>query len=168
MLLWHLSENNYLSTCGMKKVGVMKQQWSWGRESQGFSRLMLLLPPIISSSLHDSIMTSLYIYRKNRHRKRASFLLLLLSHSVVSDSAWPHRSQPTRLLHPWDSSGKNTGVGCHFLLQCMHACMHAKSLQSCPTLCNPMDSSLPGSSVHGILQAKLSLFLDFLTLLSQI
>ena len=39
--------------------------------------------------------------------------------SVVSNSVWPHRWQPTRLRHPWDSPGKNTGVGCHFLLQCM-------------------------------------------------
>ena len=39
--------------------------------------------------------------------------------SVVSDSVWPHRRQPTRLPHPWDSLGKNTGVGCHFLLQCV-------------------------------------------------
>ena len=42
--------------------------------------------------------------------------------SVVSDTVWPHRQQPTRLPHPWDSPGKNPGVGCHFLLQCMHAC----------------------------------------------
>ena len=70
--------------------------------------------------------------------------------SVVSDSV-----RPTRFLHPQDSPGKNTGVGCHFLLQCMHACMHAKSLQLCPTLCDPMDSSPPGSSVHRILQARI-------------
>ena len=48
--------------------------------------------------------------------------------SVVSDSVWPHKRQPTRLLCPWDSPGKNLGVGCHCLLQCMHA----KLLQSCP------------------------------------
>ena len=111
--------------------------------------------------------------------------------SVVSNSVRPHGQQPTRLLCPQDSLSKSTGVGCHFLLQCMHACMlsrfshvrrcatlwtaahqaplstgfsrqeywsglpvpspmhtcmHAKSLQSCPTLCNPMDSSPSGSS----------------------
>ena len=59
----------------------------------------------------------------------------------------PHGWQPTRLLCPRDSLGNNTGMGCHFLLQCMHA----KSLQSCPTLCDPMDSSPLASSVHGIL-----------------
>ena len=65
------------------------------------------------------------------------------------------RQQPTRLLCPWGSPGKNTGVGCHFLLQCMHAYMHAKLLQSCLTLCDPMDSSPLGSPVHGILQARI-------------
>ena len=74
--------------------------------------------------------------------------------SVVSDSVWPHRRQPTRLPRPWDSPGKNTGVGCHFLLQCMKVKSESEVAQSCPTLCNPMDYSLPGSSVHGIFQAR--------------
>ena len=65
----------------------------------------------------------------------------------------PHRWQPTRLLHPWDSPGKNIGVGCHFLLQCMHACM--LSLFNHVRLCDPMDSSPPSSSVHRILQARI-------------
>ena len=71
----------------------------------------------------------------------------------MSNSVQPHRQQPTRLLCPWDSPGKNTGMGCHFLLQSIQACMHAKSFQSCPTLCNPIDGSPPGSSVPGIPQA---------------
>ena len=62
--------------------------------------------------------------------------------------------QPTRVLHPWDSPGKNTGVGCHFLLQCMKVKSESKVTQSCPTLSNPMDCSLPGSSGHGIFQAR--------------
>ena len=66
---------------------------------------------------------------------------------VVSDSVQPHRRQPTRLPRPWDSPGKNTGVGCHFLLQCV-------KVKSCPTLSNPIDCSLPGSSAHGIFQAR--------------
>ena len=74
--------------------------------------------------------------------------------SVVSDSVRPHRRQPTRLLCPWDSPGKNTGVGCHFLLQCMKVKSESEVVQSCPTLQDPMDCSLPGSSVHGIFQAK--------------
>ena len=55
---------------------------------------------------------------------------------------------------PWDSPGKNTGVGCHFLLQCMKVKSESEVTQSCPTLCNPMDCSLPGSSIHGIFQAR--------------
>ena len=74
--------------------------------------------------------------------------------SVVSDSVRPHRRQPTRLPRPWDSPGKNTGVGCHFLLQCMKVKSQSEVAQSCPTLSNPMDCSPPGSSVHGIFQTR--------------
>ena len=66
----------------------------------------------------------------------------------------PHRRQPTRLPHPWDSSGKNTGVGCHFLLQYMKVKSESEVAQSYPTLSDPMDCSLPGSSIHGIFQAR--------------
>ena len=69
--------------------------------------------------------------------------------SVVSDSVRLHRRQPTRLHHPWDSPGKNIGVGCHFLLQCMKVKSESEVTQSSPTLCYPMDCSLPASSVHG-------------------
>ena len=99
----------------------------------------------------------------------------------MSNSVRPPRQQPTRLPCPWDSPGKNTGVGCHFLLQCMKvkserevaqyrqeywsgvpspspvtpsAAAAAKSLQSCPTLCDPIDGSPPGFPVPGILQAS--------------
>ena len=71
----------------------------------------------------------------------------------MSNSVQPHRQQPTRLLRPWDSPGKNTGVGCHFLLQCMKVKSENEVAQSCPTLSDPMDCTLPGSSVHGIFQA---------------
>ena len=67
----------------------------------------------------------------------------------MSDSVRPHRQQPTRLPCPWDSPGKNTGVGCHFLLQCLKV----KSLSPVP-LCNTMDCSLPDSSIDGIFQAR--------------
>ena len=66
----------------------------------------------------------------------------------------PHRRQPTRLPHPWDSPGKNTGVGCHFLLQCMKVKSESEVAQSCPTLSDPVDCSPPGSSIHGIFQAR--------------
>ena len=65
-----------------------------------------------------------------------------------------HRWQPTRVPHPWDSPGKKTGVGCHFLLQCMKMKSESEVAQSCLTLSNPMDCSLPGSSIHGIFQAR--------------
>ena len=74
--------------------------------------------------------------------------------SVMSDFTRPHRWQPTRLLCPWDSPGKNTGVGCHFLLQCMKVKSQSEVAQSCPTPSDPMDCSLPGSSIHGIFQAR--------------
>ena len=71
----------------------------------------------------------------------------------MSDSVQPHRRQPTRPRRPWDSPGKNTGVGCYFL-QCMKVKSESEVSQSCPTLSDPMDCSLPGSSVHGIFQAR--------------
>ena len=74
--------------------------------------------------------------------------------SVMFDSVWPHRQQPTRLPRPWDSPGKNTAVGCHFLLQCRKVKSESEVAQSCPTLSDPMDCSPPGSSVHGIFQAR--------------
>ena len=72
----------------------------------------------------------------------------------MSDFVQPHRRQPTRLPRPWDSPSKNTGVGCHFLLQCMKAKSESEVAQSCLTPSDPMDCSLPGSSVHGIFQAR--------------
>ena len=81
-------------------------------------------------------------------------LLLLLSRSVMSDSVRPHRRQPTRLHRPWDSPGKNTGVGCHFLLQCMKVKSEREAAQLCPTPSDPMDCSPPDFSIHGILQAR--------------
>ena len=66
----------------------------------------------------------------------------------------PQRRQPTRLPCPWDSPGKNTGVGCHFLLQCMKVESESEVAQSCPTPSDRMDCNLPGSSIHGIFQAR--------------
>ena len=79
-------------------------------------------------------------------------LLLLLSRFSHVDSVRPHGLP--RLLHPWGSPGKNTGVGCHFLLQCMKVESESEVAQLCPTLSDPMDSSLPGSFIHGIFQAR--------------
>ena len=96
--------------------------------------------------------------------------------SVVSDSMRPHRRQPTRFPHPWDSPGKNTGVGCHFLLQSMKVKRESEVAQSCPTLHDPMDCSLPGSSIHGIFQARVlewgaiafSIFLRYMCISDQL
>ena len=72
----------------------------------------------------------------------------------MSNSVQPHRWQPTRLPHLWDSPGKNTGVGCHFLLQCMKVKSESEVTQPCPTLSDPIYCSLPGSSLHRIFQAR--------------
>ena len=72
----------------------------------------------------------------------------------MSNSVQPHRQQPTRLRHSWDSPGKNTGVGRHCLLQCIKVESESEVTQSCPTLSDPMDCSPPGSSIHGICQAR--------------
>ena len=72
----------------------------------------------------------------------------------MSNSVQPHRWQPTRLPRPWDSPGKNTGVGCHFLLQCMKVKSESEVAQLCPTLRDPTDCSPPGSSAYGIFQAR--------------
>ena len=66
----------------------------------------------------------------------------------------PIDGSPPRLPRPWDSPGKNTGVGCHFLLQCMKVKRESEVAQLCPTLQDPMDCGLPGSSAHGIFQAR--------------
>ena len=58
------------------------------------------------------------------------------------------------LPHPWDSLGKNTGVGCHFLLQCIKVKRESEAAQSCLTLDDPLECSLPGSSIRGIFQAR--------------
>ena len=81
-------------------------------------------------------------------------MLLLLSHFSCVDSVRPQRRQPTRLPCPWDSPGKNTGVGCHFLLQCLKVKSESEVTQWSSTFSDPMDCSLPGSSVHGIFQAR--------------
>ena len=73
----------------------------------------------------------------------------------MSDSVRPHRRQPTGFCHPWGSPGKKNGVGCHFLLQCMEVKSEREVSQSCTTLHDPVDCSPPGSSVHGIYQARI-------------
>ena len=96
---------------------------------------------------------NLWIYRITLYIRLISTLnraAAAKSAAVMLDSVRPHRRQPTRLPHPWDSPGKNTGVGCHFLLQCRKMKSESKVIQSCLTLSDPMDCSLARFSVHGI------------------
>ena len=74
--------------------------------------------------------------------------------SVVPDSVQPHRRQPTRLPCPWDSPGKNTGVGCHFLLQCMKVKSESEVAQSCPTLATPWTAAYQAPSSMGFSRRK--------------
>ena len=89
----------------------------------------------------------MYVYS----RERAAAAKSLQSCLTLCNPRW----QPTRLPHPQDSPGKNTGVGCHFLLQCMKVKNESEVVQLCPTLGDLMDCSLPGSSVHGIFQTRI-------------
>ena len=94
---------------------------------------------------------------ETRHSRINKNYTVMHAYSVTSDvsnSVRPHRRQPIRLPHSWDSPGKNIGVGCRFLLQCMKVKSESEVAQSCPTLSKPMEHSLPGSSVHGIFQAR--------------
>ena len=115
---------------------------------------------MIKGSIQAENVTLINLYVHNigtpKHIKQVLLLLLLLLLSRFSRVrlCGPHRRQPTRLPHPSDSLGKNSGVGCQFLLQCMKVKSESEVTQSCPTLSNPMDCSLPGSSVHGIFQAR--------------
>src|SRR5574340_190164 len=81
-------------------------------------------------------------------------LLLLSRFSRVRLCAAPETAAHQAHRGAWDSPGKNTGVGCHFLLQCIRVKSESKVAQSCRTPSDPMDCSLPGSSVHGIFQAR--------------
>ena len=115
---------------------------------------------LVFSLLYDPILTSIHDYWKNHSFDypdlcRHCCCCCCSVASVVSDSVQPHRRQPTRHPRPWDSPGKNTGVGCHFLLQCMKVKSEREVAQSCPTPSDPMECSLPGSSVHGIFQVAL-------------
>ena len=101
----------------------------------------------------------LVIFYDNCHRFQITEIKNLRWHAAAKSlqscpTVRPYRRRPTRLPHPWDSPGNNTGVGCHILLQCMKGKSESEVAQSCSTLRDPMVCSLPGSSVHGIFQAR--------------
>ena len=119
-------------------------------------KLMLCINSAPSTMLAFFIRTVIWqIYKTNKScltymLSMLHILLLPLSHfSRVQPCVTP-QTAAHQAPRPWDSPGKDTGVDCHFLLQCMKVQSESEVAQSCPTLSNPMDCSLPGSSVHGI------------------
>ena len=105
--------------------------------------------------LHVFIVTMLTYFRKFFFKlfytAAAASAKLLQSCPTLCN---PIDGSPPGSPHPWDSPGKNIGVGCHFLLQCMKVKSESEVTQLCLTLSNPTDHSLPGSSIHGIFQAR--------------
>ena len=131
----------------------------WGRVAPKFKiqalGLILAGPPLpVGHTFRNHfIKFTSYFYSTKYNAKH--YAMLCYAKSLQScPTVRPHRRQPTRLPRPWDSPGKNTGVGCHFLLQCMKVKSESEVAQSCPILSDPMDCSLPGSSIHGIFQAR--------------
>ena len=112
-----------------------------------FGLLFQEMGPIVK--YHGIVMKIKWTSDLDRYIDR--IMLLLLSHF---SRVQPHRRQPNRLPRPWDSPDNNTGVGCHFLLQCMKVKSESEVTLSCLTLSDPRDCSLPGASVHGIFQAR--------------
>ena len=113
------------------------------------TRVTILSLTLLTASLTFTVRPRGYLlYRWMR--TNGSTILCYAKSLQLCPTLRPHRQQPTRLPHPWDSPGKNTGVGCHFLLQCMKVESESEVAQSCPTLSDHIDCSLPGSSIHGI------------------
>ena len=113
--------------------------------TQGSNLGLLSLPALAGGFFTASAKGYVILMKVEKKSDRQLHTTATAVNSVVSDSV---------RLHPWDSPGKNTGVGCHFLLQCIKVKSESEVTQPCPTLCHPMDCSLPGSSVHGIFQAR--------------
>ena len=139
------------------KQVVEKCDYSWNGDQWEYS-----LTDPHGSTLHNQgtvfhLQNYPYVkYRESLQEQIPKLSLLLLLPLLLScfSRVRSHRRQPTRLPHPWDTPGKNTGVGCHFLLQCVKVKSESEVAQSCLTPSNPMDCSLPGSSIRGIFQAR--------------
>ena len=94
------------------------------------------------------------IFTGNFQGKKRDTSVMVPAAAAKSLQSCPTLYDPTRLHRPWDSPGKNTGVGCHFHLQSMKVKSENEVIQSCQTLSDTMDCSTPGSSVHEIFQAR--------------
>ena len=135
----------FLSKCiGFSNYSKVILNKSWSR---GIPSRFILYKSVL-------LLQKQFLYSETLQRRTVKWACYCQVASVVSDSVRPHRRQPTRLPRPWDSTGKNTGMGCHFLLQCIKVKSESEVSQSCPTPSDPMDCSLPGSSIHGIFQAR--------------
>ena len=107
---------------------------------------------------------SWYPYQKSVHHKRVGLFLYSQFYSAAAAAAKslqlcptlcdPRDGRPSGSPRPWDSPGKNTGMDCYFLLQCMKVKSESEVTQLCQTPSEPMDCSLTGSSIHGICQAR--------------
>ena len=120
--LWYMYTREYYSAIKKNTLESVLMRW-------------VKLEPIIKSE----------VSQEEKHQYSTLLLLSLLSCVLL---VRPHRWPVTRVPHPWDSPGKNTGVGCYFLLQFMKVKSKSEVAQSCPTLCDPTDCSPPGSSIN--------------------
>ena len=125
-------------------------EWGAMPTSRGSSQPRYWTMSLMSSALADAFFTTSI----TSEALVSLMLLLLLSCFSRVRLCMTQRWQPMRLPRPCDSPGKNTGVGCRFLLQCLKVKTEIEVAQSCLTLSNPMDCSPPGSSIHGIFQAR--------------
>ena len=143
----HHPSNDYLLSFNRAAKG---NTWNHLREIMRSSFLSLLLirvGPDFIHALQPEPHTKI-VWMQNRHKNTAAA-------AAKSLQSCPTLCNPIAgSLRPWDSPGKNTGVGCHFLPQCMKVKSESEVVQLCPTPSDPMDCSLPGSSVHGIFQAR--------------
>ena len=138
----------------------MEQQYLQNQTSETVPHFVSHPTPMPSSAIFHCDTSMEKFWENNNKKQTAKSLLMSVAATATAAKSLQscptlrsHRRQPTRLPRPRDSPGKNTGVGCHFLLQCMKVKSESEVAQSCPTLSNPMDHSLPGSSIHGIFQA---------------
>ena len=151
---WTRASLSHVWLCGgdpcLAWRGAATHRWlimGWGREAGNLLGMLVNTLPLVTSQ--GSFGTILKWCQQWLWAAAAAAKLLQSCPTLQ-----PHRWQPTRLPRPWDSPGKNTGVGCYFLLQCIKVKSETEVAQSCLTLSDPMDCSLPGSSVHGIFQAR--------------